>query len=206
MNKFSTISITFNICLKLSIVIVFLSISLTSINSQVKTPEPLLKWTTWGLLQALPSVNFYEDRNIKNTALRRGFEWQVTPLSYSFNTNKYISHFSFFFIRPVKRFTGSAELFFQPEYVFGGFKYLSIKRFMFKSGVRAVFPLAHGGEYLSFSLGTGINYQKKLAGCTKITPTYEACMYSFFGMMGLKFNYNPNSEGRYSFGLYIKYY
>lgn len=174
--------------------------------SQVKEGTGFWKWATWGLLQTAPSVTFFEDRNESNSRLKFGLQWQITPLSYSFNSNKYVSKFNFFFIRPVKRFSGSVEFFIEPEFIPGGFKYSDLKKFMFKSGGRVVLPLWQKGEYLSFSLGTGYNYQKKNSGEVKNGMTYEAGLYSFFGLLGIKFNYNTNSESRYNFGLYFKYY
>ncbi len=174
--------------------------------SQMKEQNPVLKWSTWAILQALPSVTFYQDNNNSHTGLRTGFQWQVVPLSYTYNTNKYLSHFNFFYLQPVKRFTGSAELYFQPEYIFGGFKNALIKRFMFKSGVRSIFPVAQKGEYLAFSIGAGLSYQRMSTDEIKKTPTIEAGIYSFFGMLGLKFNYNLRAPSKYCFGLYIKYF
>lgn len=173
---------------------------------QVKSANGFWKWTTWTLLQGLPTVSFYEDRNQSNSRLKFGLEWQVTPVSVAFNSNKYVSRFNFFYINPVKRFSGSAELFFQPEIIPGGFKYADLQKFMFKTGARVVVPLWQGGEYLSFSLGSGYSYQKTTGGEIKGSVTYESALYVFYGMLGLKFNYNPNAPGMYNFGLYIKYY
>jgi len=188
----------------ISIFVLFLYINVSA--SQVKSSAGFWKWVSWGLLQAVPSVNYYEDRDDSNSRLKFGLQWQITPLSYSFNCNRYVSNFNFFFIRPVKRFSGSVELFFEPEYIPGGFKYSDLKKFMFKSGARIVLPLWQMGEYLSFSLGAGYNYQKMESGEIKNGATYEAGLYSFFGMLGIKFNYNTNSLSRYNIGMYFKYY
>lgn len=77
---------------------------------------------------------------------------------------------------------------------------------MFKTGARVVLPLWQSGEYLSFSLGSGYSYQRTTGGETKGSVTYEGGLYTFYGMLGLKFNYTPNAPSRYNFGLYIKYY
>jgi hypothetical protein len=176
------------------------------VNSQVKTAVGFWKWTSWALLQGVPSVTYFEDRNNTDSRLKFGLEWQVVPASYSFNTNSYLSKFNFFFIDPVKRFSGSVELFFQPEFIPGGFKYSDLNKFMFKTGARVVFPLWQKGEYLSFSLGSGYCYQKRISGEARGGATYEASIYSFFGMLGLKFNYNQNAQSRYNIGIYFKYY
>jgi hypothetical protein len=190
---------------KLIVIILFLAVC-GGANSQVKTAVGFWKWTSWALLQGVPSVTYFEDRNSADSRLKFGLEWQVVPASYSFNTNKYLSDFNFFFINPVKRFSGSLELFFQPELIPGAFKYADLNKFMFKTGARIVLPLWQKGEYLSFSLGSGYSYQKTTSGEVKGGATYEAAVYSFFGMLGLKFNYNQNAPSRYNFGMYFKYY
>ena len=174
--------------------------------SQPKQPNPFIKWTTWTILQGVPSVTYFEDRNETNSRLKFGLQWQVIPFSYSFNMNRYVSPLNFFYIDPVKRFSGSAELFFQPEYITGDFKYADLRKFMFKSGARLVLPAAQMGEYLSYSLGIGYYYQKTNENSVKGGVTYEAAVYSFFGILGLKFNYNQNAVSRYNIGLYFKYY
>jgi hypothetical protein len=192
-----------NCCIAVIIVILLF---ITSSYGQVKTNNELLKWTTWVLLQTVPSITYYEDRNESDSRIKFGLQWQVIPLSYSFSTNKYVSPISSFFIRPVKRFSGSAELFFQPEFIPGNFKYAGLKRFMFKTGLRVIIPAAHRGEYLSFSLGAGYYKQESNTGKNIDGMTYEASIYSFFGMVGLKLNYNQNAVSRYNFGMYFKYY
>lgn len=177
-----------------------------SSNAQIKTRDPLLKWTTWAFLQAIPSPTYFEDRNGSNSRLKFGLEWQIIPFSYSFNMNKYVSQFNFFFINPVKRFTGSIESFFEPSITLGDFKYAALKKFMFKAGARVVLPVAEKGEYFAVSLGAGYYMQKKTNNEITDGITYEAGAYTLFGMLGLKFNYNQNAISRYNIGLYIKYY
>ncbi|MGH2575849.1 MAG: hypothetical protein ACRDFC_09145 [Ignavibacteria bacterium] len=191
----------------LSLVAFSLQFTLSSfINAQIKSNNEFWKWTTWTILQTVPSITYFEDRNEKESRLKFGLEWQIIPFAYSFNSNKYVSKLQFFYIKPPKRFSGSAELFFQPQYVTGEFKYSPLKKFMFKSGMRLIFPVAQRGEYLSFSLGLGYYYQKTLSGERVDGMTYEAAVYTFFGMLGLKFNYNQNAQSRYNIGLYFKYY
>lgn len=174
--------------------------------SQVKKKDPLLKWSSWLLLQTIPSISFFEDRDEKNSRLKFGLEWQVIPLSVAFSSNKYVSRYSFFYLNPTKRFAGSAEVFFEPSYITGNFKYASLKKFMYKTGGRFIIPAAQRGEYLSFSIGAGYYTQTATDGRHINGVTYEAGVYSFYGMLGLKFNYNQNAISRYNFGLYLKYY
>jgi hypothetical protein len=158
------------------------------------------------LLQAIPSPSFFEDRNNTGTRLKFGFEWQVIPLSYSFGANEYVSPISSFFIRPVKRFSGSAETFFEPSLTIGDYKFADLKKFSYKTGVRLVLPVAQKGEYFALSLGAGYYSQKRKNGELTDGMTYQAGIYTMFGMVGLKFNYNQNADSRYNITLYIKYY
>lgn len=189
--------------------IVLISLLLINIcisKGQVKENNDFWKWTTWTILQTVPSITYYEDRNENTANLKFGLQWQVIPLSYSFYTNKYVSPLSAFFIRPSKRFSGSAELYFQPEYIPGSFKNADLKKFMFKSGARIIIPAAHSGEYLAFSIGGGYYRQTSNTGKVADGITYESVVYLFYGMLGLKFNYNQNAISRFNFGLYFKYY
>jgi hypothetical protein len=191
---------------RISIVVILTIFSVKPSFSQLKDENALLKWGSWALLQAIPSPVFFEDRDADNSSLKFGLEWQVIPFSYSFNANKYVSNLNFFHIKPVKRFTGSAEIFFEPSLVLGDFKYASLKKIMYKSGARIVLPIAQRGEYLAISFGAGYYSQKNYSGKLTDGVTYEGAIYSFFGMLGLKFNYNQNAVSRFNIGLYIKYY
>src|SRR5258706_6870434 len=201
-------NITNNISLTRALLLIFMLISASQVDSisQVKIKNPVLKWTSWALLQLIPSVTFFDDKNENNSGLKFGLEWQIIPFSYAFNTNKYVSKTSFFYINPTKRFAGSVEAFFEPDYVTGNFKYSNLKKFMFKTGGRFVVPAGQRGEYLAFSIGAGYYNQKTTDNNTVDGITYEAAVYSFFGMLGLKFNYNQNGNSRYNIGLYLKYY
>ena len=185
--------------------LLFLIISSQS-SAQLKSGNTFWKWTTWAILQSVPSITYFEDRDENNSSLKFGLQWQLTPVSYSFKSNKYVSPIQLFFIKPSERFSGSVELFFQPEYITGDFKYADLKKFMFKTGSRVIVPISQRGEYLSFSLGMGYYHQQTGGDGVKDGMTSEAALYFLFGMMGLKFNYNMNAPSRYNFGMYFKYY
>lgn len=190
--------------LRIFIILAVITISQSSI-CQLRNENVLLKWGSWALLQTIPSPVFFDDRNEFNSGLKFGLRWHVVPVSYSFNSNKYVSPFNFFYLKPVKRFSGSVETYFEPSLIPGGFRNSSLKKFTYNTGVRLVLPVFHKGEYLAVSLGAGYydqrSFERKYDGVT-----YEAGVYSFFGMLGLKFQYNQNGASRYNFGLYIKYY
>lgn len=187
------------------ILLIFLLTS-SCVHAQADREEPIVKWTTWALLQALPSPVFFQDNGNGNHGTEFGFEWQVTPLSFTFKPNKYLSHFSVLHIKPVKRFSGSAELFFTPQLATGNFDNTKIQRYMYNTGARIVFPFAQGGEYLSFSLGAGYYSQKNEFNSKVDGIMYEAGLYSAFGMLGLKFVYKENAISKYNIGIYLKYY
>jgi hypothetical protein len=188
------------------LILLFPALFQTIVFSQLKTESAVVKWGSWALLQAIPSPTYFEDRNGTNSRLKFGFEWQVIPFSYSFNTNKYVSPVNFFFMKPSKRFSGSAEIFFEPAITTGDFKYADLKKFMYKTGARIVLPIAQRGEYMAISFGAGYYSQKTNSGKLIDGITYEGAVYSLFGMLGIKFNYNQNAVSRFNFGLYIKYY
>jgi hypothetical protein len=175
------------------------------VNSQVRENAGFWKWTTWTIFQTIPSITYFEDRNETTSAFKFGLEWQLIPFSYAFNSNKYVSPFQSFYINPVKRFSGSFELYFQPVYIPGNFENTDLGKFMFKTGGRLILPVAHSGEYLSFSVGGGL-YHYKSADDVLNKPTLEAAAYTFYGILGVKYNYNFNSVSRHTFGLYFKYY
>ena len=195
----------FNVKLYFSIALLLIFFSFKTNFAQLKNENFFIKWGSWALLQAIPSPSIFEDRNENTKGVKFGLEWQVIPFSYSFNANKYVSDLNFFYIKPNKRFSGSAELFFEPVLIPGGFKNNELKKFMYKTGARIVIPVFQRGEYLSFALGAGY-YSQRTANTLYDGITYEAGIYSFFGMMGLKFNYNQKALSRYNISLYIKYY
>ncbi len=87
------------------------------------------EYLSWALLQAIPSPVFFQDADENNARIQFGFRWQVTPLNISFNSNRYISPVQFFKINPVRRFTGSFELFIQPELALSNPKYSNLRKF-----------------------------------------------------------------------------
>lgn len=201
-NKYSKIAC--RISCRLFTFIIFLVTQ--NLQAQAERENIWLKYPSWALMQLIPSPVFFEDNGNGRKGTEFGFEWQVTPVSFTFKPNKYLSHFSFLMIKPVKKFSGSAELFFTPQFVTGGFDNTKAQRYMYNAGARVYFPLAQGGEYLSFSLGAGYYSQKNELNSKVEGVMYEAGIYSGFGMVGLKFAYKQNAISRYNVGLYIKYY
>jgi hypothetical protein len=57
----------------------------------------------------------FQDADENNSRIQFGLRWQLIPVNISFRANDYISPVQFFMINPVRRFTGSFEVFVQPE-------------------------------------------------------------------------------------------
>jgi len=192
--------------LRISISLLSILLFTSSVSAQAEREKPFIKYTSWAAMQLLPSPVFFEDKGNGKSGTEFGFEWQVTPLSYTFSTNKYLNHFSVLMIKPVKKFTGSAELFFTPQYALNSFDYSKMQRYMYNTGARIYFPVAQGGEYLSLSLGAGYYSQKNEDNSKVDGIMYEAGIYSVFGMFGIKFAYKQNAVSKYNIGFYLKYY
>jgi hypothetical protein len=174
-------------------------------NAQSGSSAPV-KWTTWALLQAVPSPSFFDDRNDIDARLRFGFRWDVTPLNYSFNANKLVSPVQLFFVNPVRRYGGSVELFAQPEWMTGSYKYSDLSRFHFNAGVRGFLPLAERGERLALSAGGLYKFRETKSGYNNDTYGIELGLYTFFGLAGFKFDYYLKGQNKFDFSISIKYF
>lgn len=164
------------------------------------------KNVTWTLLQLVPSPVFYQDSDDNNARIQFGFKWHITPVNISFNPNKYVSPVQFFRIDPVRRFTGSAELFVQPELATAEFKYSNLSIFGLTTGLRAVLPISERGEDLAFSIGGKYTYRKNFTEDKNAYYGIEAGFYFFGGMLGFQYTQNFNTKTNYNFNLYIKYF
>ena len=191
---------------KIIITVLIISFNISSIYSQNFKENKTKKYISWGLMQLIPSPAFYQDTDGKDSRLQFGFKWQITPINISFKTNKYVSRYQFFMINPVRRFTGSIEVFIQPEIVTAEFKYSKIKNLGLSSGTRVVFPLVEYGENLSGSLGIKYTYRKDDDNVRKGYAGLEAGIYAFGGMFGLQYTKNINSRTNYNISLYLKFF
>lgn len=190
---------------RLAYIIIFLFITVPA-HAQVFSGNEFLKWTTWTALQALPSITYFDDNDNTKSRLQFGLRWHVVPVNYSFNANKVVSPVQFFKVNPVRRLGGSLEIFLQPEWTTKNYERANLKRFALSTGVRAFIPVVEYGEYLALSVGGKYSIRETREGAESNTPAIELGAYTFFGILGVQFNYNLNSPGRYNIGLYVKYY
>lgn len=117
-------------------------------------------YTSWGLMQLVPSPVIFQDRNTDYSKVQLGLRWQIIPINISFRSNKYTSAVQFFKINPVRRFTGSMDIFLQPEWIVTGMKYSGFSRFGISAGSRILFPVKGDGEKISMSLGAKYTHRK----------------------------------------------
>lgn len=175
------------------------------VHSQDET-DKTAEYLSWAILQTIPSPVFFQDADENNARVQFGFRWQVTPLNISFKSNHYISPVQFFKINPVRRFTGSFELFIQPELKLSNPKYSNLRKFSLAGGGRIIFPLSGEGQNLAASAGAKYILHKDFSGNDKSYWGIETGIYAIYGVLGLQFNYNFSKQTRYNIGIYFKFF
>ena len=159
-------------------------------------------------MQLIPFPDFISDKANDHTTINLALRWQVIPLNISFRANKYVSPFQFFKINPTRRFSGSMELFAQPELSLGNTDENSgLSKFNLGTGLRFIIPLKNQGETYAMSLGAKYTIRKDHSTAAK--DNYfgiEGGFYMFFGIIGVQANYNFDERARYSIGLFFKYF
>lgn len=186
----------------LIILLIILNLSLFS-QDDTKTGKKNLTWT---LTQLVPSPVIIQDADDNNARIILGLRWQFIPLNYSFRANRFITPFQFFMINPVRRFTGSAELFIQPEWTLGNYGYSKLNRFSLNTGIRTIIPVKGEGQTMAVSIGGKYRLQKDISGNDASHFGIETGLYFIYGMFGIQFNYNFNAGTKYNIGIYIKYF
>lgn len=187
----------------ITLVIIFLTNVLFSQDFPVDRSN---KYLTWGLLQLVPSPTFYEDANDNYARIQFGFKWHITPLNISFHPNKYVSPVQSFFIYPARRFSGSAELFIDPELTTSQFHYANVSIFGASLGSRLILPIMGKGETICFSLGGKLTLRKNFDNDKNYYSGAEAGLYFFGGLAGFQYTKNFNTKTGYNINLYLKYF
>jgi hypothetical protein len=133
----------------------------------------------------------------KETRTAFGLRWQLTPVVWSWGVNRRVSRWRLFVVDPLARHSGSLELSTSFEYIFG-----HVDRAIVRPGVRAYFPLAQRGEYLSASLGTSTySYDSKMH------VAYDVGAYVLFGIFGVQLTVAPNHDPLMAIGTFrIRYF
>ena len=109
-------------------------------------PEPPGRFSTWLPYQAIPGMMV-----ISNPGdIPFAFEWEATPLLYSFGMTRKVSPWHSLIVLPPARFTGSIEL-----KVTGQLSTRKTGRSHFGSSAQLIghIPLIERGEYLGLNVG-----------------------------------------------------
>ena len=183
----------------------FLLLLISPLHSQDETNRGAM-YRSWAMFQLIPSPVLYQDSDNLNSKVQLGLRWQLIPINISFRSNKYTSPVQFFKINPVRRFTGSMDIFVQPEWTIPGYKYSGLSRFGISAGSRIILPVKGDGEKISFSLGGKYNYRKDSLTGKNGFWSAEAGIYFLFSFVGIQFNYNFDDRSKYNVGFYIKYF
>ena len=119
-----------------------------SLSPAQPSAEPSGKFGTWLPLQFMPSITRYSDQHQSGF----GFEWEATPLLYSFGMNKQVSPWYSFIVEPPARFTGSVEV-----NVAGQIFTTKLGTSYFASSAQLMgyIPLIARGEELTLNVGVG---------------------------------------------------
>ena len=190
---------------KIILIIPVIVFSLKISFSQDRT-DNTAKYLSWGLLQTIPSPVLFQDSNDKNARVIFGLRWQITPVNISFRANRFESPFQFFMINPARRFTGSVELFVQPELASDEFEYSDLSRFGLGAGSRLIIPISGDGQNISASLGGKYNYRRDFSGGNDHYFGIESGIYFIYGILGAQFNYNFTSKTKYNISVYFKFF
>jgi hypothetical protein len=158
------------------------------------TPAGIYPTPLWAAAQLVPSPQWHFSQN---NDTHFGFTWQITPVLYSFGINRRLSPWRSFITEPLVRYNGSVELFISPEYAAG-----MSEKWRYHTGIRAYMPLYRYGEYLAASLSVS-HYQYG----DQNGVSYEAGMYMFFGILGLRVAHRPAIDNSpWSFTINLRYF
>lgn len=152
-------------------------------GDEEEVTEPRVRPTPlWLAAQLAPSPELaYGD-----SGARFGLRWQLTPLLYSFGTNRRLSPWRAIVVEPLVRQSGSIELFLSPEYIVRGPTFGD--GWLWRAGVRTYLPVIERGDYLSVSFGASCY---AFAGGTG--ASYEIGAYVLFGIVGVQLTVSPRS-------------
>lgn len=165
--------------MKKTLLVITLACAVTRADAQ-SSQENADKFSVWLPLQLLPTLTLYNDSRTSNF----GFEWEVTPVLYSFGINRYVSPWYSFIVEPTARFTGSIEF-----NIAGQIFTSKLGRSYFASSgqIMGFIPLSERGEHLTMNLGMGAY---RIEGRTRIFKI--AGISTLFGMLHLNLKHADN--------------
>jgi hypothetical protein len=151
------------------------------------TPPGTSLTFAWALAQLIPSPELAAG----NDGALFGLRWQLVPLLYSFGIDRRLNPFRAFVVEPLVRTSGSIELFVAPEYL--ALDDELARRFGFRVGMRAHFPVIEHGDYLSLSVGSAyVRFGERESA------SYQFGAYLLFGFVGIEQSILPGlAEARW---------
>ena len=177
--------------------LLFANDKMSDADSTKASTEPNIHFDwMWGVAQLIPSPEWITTSN----GAEFGMRWQVTPLLYSFGSNKKLSPWRYFITDPLARQSGSAEIFLTPEFFDIEDKFED--KWLFRGGLRFYIPLWQKGEYASASFATSYYIFNGNNGIS-----YEAGIYLFAGILGFQTTYSPNfTNSEWIFTIRLRYF
>lgn len=151
-----------------------------------RDPSPVVR-ADWLLLQLVPSPGVALGEPGASLTLR----WHVTPLLYSFGTDRRLNRFRWFIAEPLYRHAGSVELFADPFYI--GRDRPGWDRWGLNTGVRAHFPWLERGDALSYAFGASLLLLRD-----EVQPSFEAGLTTLFGGLGVFVHVAPWFDDGYA--------
>ncbi|MGB2868164.1 MAG: hypothetical protein WBD36_06925 [Bacteroidota bacterium] len=140
------------------------------------------KLQTWLIFQALPSFSW----TTFPSETHFSFEWEATPILYSFGMTRLVSPWNFFFVTPPARFAGSIELTVSGQVLTSK---VGSSHFAYSGQLLGHFPLMERGEELGLNLGVA-TYQYQTGTCTLGVVGVS----TLFGFVHYNLKLNPNKH------------
>ncbi|MBI3004743.1 MAG: hypothetical protein HYY49_04935 [Ignavibacteriales bacterium] len=154
----------------------------TALLQGQQTPQNADKFSTWLYFQFVPNLTWTSFPAQTNFA----FEWEATPVLYSFGMTKLLSPWYSLIVEPPARFTGSIE------FNVSGLLYTSkagSSHFGSSLQLLAHVPLIERGEHLALNAGVARYY------VANSSPTfYVGGLSSLFGLLHLNVKYSANPK------------
>jgi hypothetical protein len=138
--------------------------------------------TSWLVMQAVPSISW----TCFPAQTHFSFEWESTPLLYSWGMTKLDPPLHFFFVTQPERFAGSVEFNISTQLYTSK---VGSSHWGFSGQLLAHLPLVEHGEYLGLNLGVaryniaGISSNYFVGGCSTL-----------FGFLHYNIKYSPADE------------
>jgi hypothetical protein len=137
---------------------------------------------SWLIMQAIPSVSW----TCFPAQTHFSFEWEVTPILYSWGMTKLDPPLHFFFVTQPERFTGSVEFNISTQLYMNQ---VGASHWGFSGQLMAHLPLVEKGEYLGLNLGIA---RYNIAG---FSSNYLVGGFStLFGFLHYNIKYSPIDE------------